>query len=160
MDVKKKVCRQMTEEIQSHKRWKRLYPHWPPHHGPVHLWLTAPTPHPLWLWLRLSLCYCWTIILVQTVKCIILYNFIEEKITCRRSLCLDHDCTCKNELICKLCFTALYSWMGLSLPLPGDGRRNGAKAFCLSLIFGFPTFVCSLIHLFCFDSPLVYIIGF
>lgn len=38
--------------------------------------------------------YCWTIILVQTVKCIILY-FIEEK-TCRRSLCLDHNTACKK----------------------------------------------------------------
>lgn len=98
----------------------------------------------------LSLLYCWTIILVQTVKCIILYNFIEEK-TFRRSLCLDHDCTCKNELICKLCFTALYSWTGLShlvrasSPLPlgrvvvgwrgtGNGHRIGRRPFVCCLV--------------------------
>lgn len=68
-------------------------------HATLSRWLFSPTP--------LSLFYCWTFILVQTVKCTILY-FIEDKQTCRTSLCLDHDCTCKNELICKLCFTALY----------------------------------------------------
>lgn len=140
-------------------------------HSSIFPLLSLPPPPTSCSFVRLSLLYCWTIILVQTVKCIILYNFI-EKITFRRSLCLDHDCTCKNELICKLCFTALYSWTGLcptssvlARPLRrrpgGEGHRIGAEAFRLLLSFHFfPTFVCSLIHLFCFDSPLVYIIGF
>lgn len=44
----------------------------------------------------------------------------------------------------------------------GDGERasDRAEAFRLLLSFHFiPTFVCSLIHLFCFDSPLVYMIA-
>lgn len=41
--------------------------------------------------------------LVQTAKCnVILYNFIEKKTTCRRSLCLDNGCTCK--LSSDVCF--------------------------------------------------------
>lgn len=101
--------------------------------------------------LPLSLFYCWTIILVQTVKCTILY-FIEDKQTCRTSLCLDHDCTCKNELICKLCFTALYGWTSTAssmLACLSAGHRTKADAFhwLLTLFLGLYFFL-SFPHLF------------